>query len=566
VAILWKKALKHCIRQINLDNRRLCGVELSTGSEVLCLISAYFPTRDKTDEIQDFIGQVISLFDLMSTKSIIIAADTNLDPKCSMFADLENACNEIGASIIDTKLLPSETKTYFSEINFSSSWIDHILVTDNLRHSVTSCNVWSSAQGDHVPICIDLNFDITKCVFIKTPTPNSAKQINWRKVSAKNKLEYKQKTEIVSERLIFNLEYMKCPLDTCNCEQHKSVISHTYNELMTSLIEIDRELGEKTKMNKSNCKCVPGWNNQVKSLYMKYRADFQHWISTGRSDIQLHETMCESRRKFKSRLRKVKRNEQQIRNDNLASLKCSGDFRKFWHEVREEDIGHEDISAFVEGVSGQRNIAELWRSHYGELFATQSVKLTDNEVPGAQHVRFCPDDVMTVVKELKLNKAAGPDQIRAEHFKYGDSSLNVLLSSLINLMISHSYIPESLLDVKIVPKVKKTGLDPRVKANYRPIALATTMSKILELVLLIRYESNLATTANQFGFKKKVGTELAIYTVKQIIAHFEKHNTPVYACFLDASKAFDKVDLCILLQKLKARKLPSLILIFLVLV
>ncbi len=119
------------------------------------------------------------------------------------------------------------------------------------------------------------------------------------------------------------------------------------------------------------------------------------------------------------------------------------------------------------------------------------------------------------------------------------------------------------MKVIIVPIVKKRGLDPTQSSNYRPIALASIFSKIVEMTLLTLYSLYLQTTDNQIGYKKGSGTELAIYTVKQVAHHYVRHNTPVYACYLDASKAFDKVNHFLLLKKLCDRGLSGTIVGFL---
>ena len=50
-------------------------------------------------------------------------------------------------------------------------------------------------------------------------------------------------------------------------------------------------------------------------------------------------------------------------------------------------------------------------------------------------------------------------------------------------------------------------IDVTDKNNYRPIAVATSMSKVMELLILSKTECFLNTSDNQFGFKKKHGTD-----------------------------------------------------------
>ena len=64
---------------------------------------------------------------------------------------------------------------------------------------------------------------------------------------------------------------------------------------------------------------------------------------------------------------------------------------------------------------------------------------------------------------------------------------------------------------------------------------------------------------NQFGFKKEHSTDLYIYTVKSVIKYFNLYNSPVYSCFLDASKAYGRVNHWTLFKKLLKRSISFII-------
>ena len=69
----------------------------------------------------------------------------------------------------------------------------------------------------------------------------------------------------------------------------------------------------------------------------------------------------------------------------------------------------------------------------------------------------------------------------------------------------------------------------------------------------------LFTSDNQFGFERKHSTDLCIYTVKSIIRYYSYYNNPVYTCFLNASKAFDRYNHWTMFKKLILRDVPIVI-------
>ena len=101
----------------------------------------------------------------------------------------------------------------------------------------------------------------------------------------------------------------------------------------------------------------------------------------------------------------------------------------------------------------------------------------------------------------------------------------------------------------IVPLIKNKTGDTSDKGNYRPVAIVSAFSKLFECVLLGLIEVYLCTSDNQFGFKSKHSTDLCIYTLKSIIQYYKDYNSPVYSCFLDASKAFDRVNHWVMFKK-----------------
>ena len=85
------------------------------------------------------------------------------------------------------------------------------------------------------------------------------------------------------------------------------------------------------------------------------------------------------------------------------------------------------------------------------------------------------------------------------------------------------------------------------------------MSKVVERILLDRISHFLETWPNQFGFKPSLGTDTCIYVLKEMVDKYTSLNGGMYTymCFLDASKAFDRVKHSVQFNKLTRRGVPG---------
>ena len=142
--------------------------------------------------------------------------------------------------------------------------------------------------------------------------------------------------------------------------------------------------------------------------------------------------------------------------------------------------------------------------------------------------------------------------------KYADSQLLVLLSALVSSFLVHWYIPKVITESVIVSVIKDNNRRVNDKGNYRPICLTNIGSKIVEAVLLNRMDVFLQTTPHQF--KSKHGTELCVFTFKELLRVYTKHGSAMHVACLDASQAFDRVNRQMLIRKLTQRDVPKYLL------
>ena len=166
-------------------------------------------------------------------------------------------------------------------------------------------------------------------------------------------------------------------------------------------------------------------------------------------------------------------------------------------------------------------------------------------------------DTICAIKELPNNKSPGYDGLMSEHFKHASHRLYVLMAIVLQSMMKHGFLPQQFMTTMLVPILKNKNGDIASKSNYRPMALSTVASKILEIILVNHVEEYIVTTENQFAYKKGHSTDMCIFTLKECIRYYTVHNTPMYVCFLDASKAFDCIIHWKLFKIFVDRKCPA---------
>ena len=217
----------------------------------------------------------------------------------------------------------------------------------------------------------------------------------------------------------------------------------------------------------------------------------------------------------------------------------------------------------IDDCSSEADIADYWKNHFSKLFNANSYDATlkTSLMSKFNKVLYCnvmiiPSSLISkAIKKLECGKSAGPDGVYAESIKFAHPRLHVLLFICLSLCFTHA----DMVEPTIVPIIKNKCGNLADSNNYRPIAIATIVSKIFESIILYKCEEFLYTCDNQFEFKPKHSTELCIYTLKEFIDYYKQRSTSVFVTFLDASKAFDQINYWLLFQKLFDKGFPTFI-------
>jgi len=169
------------------------------------------------------------------------------------------------------------------------------------------------------------------------------------------------------------------------------------------------------------------------------------------------------------------------------------------------------------------------------------------------------DDIRQALTRLKAHKNDGNFCLSSDHFVNAGPDLSVHIAFLFTAIVTHGYLPRDFVTSTVIPIPKKRNGNMADSENFRGIALSSVFGKIFDNVILHKYHDKLNTSDLQFGFKQQSSTNMCTMVLKETISYYSSNHSSVYCTFLDASKAFDRVNFCKLFRLLIKRGLPACI-------
>lgn len=307
-------------------------------------------------------------------------------------------------------------------------------------------------------------------------------------------------------------------------------------------------------------KGIKGWNKHVKEVHTQSKIKFKIWMWHGQpSSGPILEDMKLTRKLFKSKLKWCIKYQDKIEMDILATLHSNKSFTSFWKGTKKLNNNTPSVSASVEGRNDCNEIANTFREHFqmSSPLGTGSRRTDAEHCRSGSPFRFSCKEIKSIIKGMKRGKSPGHDGLSIEHLQNAGIHMPRVLTMFFNLCLGHSHLPQELLDTVVIPIVKDRTGDIADMGNYRPISLATVIAKVLDSVLDAHLGRYAQLHDAQFGFRAGLSTESAIFTLKHTVKYYTDRQTPVYACFLDLSKAFDLVSYNALWGKLREAGVPA---------
>ena len=200
----------------------------------------------------------------------------------------------------------------------------------------------------------------------------------------------------------------------------------------------------------------------------------------------------------------------------------------------------------VDGACNPEAISEDFASKYETLF------------------QGTPTDSVEPQSLYRTNKSG----VTADEQSYSSVNANDVLDALKDIKLGKHdgkyRLTSDLLSSTIISIPKDARGDMSRSYNYRGIALCNYICKLFNIILMKQFSDVLCTSDQQFAFKANHSTTLCTGILMETATHFVNNNSCVYSCFLDASKAFDKVHYGKLFNLMLKRGVPCVIVRFII--
>ena len=163
-------------------------------------------------------------------------------------------------------------------------------------------------------------------------------------------------------------------------------------------------------------------------------------------------------------------------------------------------------------------------------------------------ITITKDDIKYAHENVVKNKAVSWDLIPGISLKNSiKPEYYDIIKDILNRYLIPGVIPEEITTSRLFCLNKKAN-EPGDVNNLRPIAISSTIIKMIESAILTRLLDEINTkkliNKKQIGFIKGCGTELNLLRLRQRVYDIKKVKTKFtkYLLFIDLKNAYDKVD------------------------
>ena len=397
--------------------------------------------------------------------------------------------------------------------------IDFVMLNERFRNSVKQAKTYPGADinSDHNPVVVEI------CIKVKKPT-KSLKNVQLRFRLLKEQ-EYKEKYNIEVKNKYEALSILEEDGLEEDVEKSWNTVRECIQTSMKTVLPPAEHKKKKPwmtndilKMMKERKKCKHTDANRYKTLNRQIEANCRSTKEKWLKDHCLEVENLGRQYKLKEMHKKV----QEVTNRNVKK-KTSGSIKdKHGRVIWDHD-----------------EVAKRWAEYITELYDDDREVMPHFEAANGKSI--LKEEVIKSIKSMKDVKAPGPDDIPAEAIKALDEANMDIITKLCNIIYNSGRLPTEMMHSIFITIPKK----PKAQncTDFRTISLMSHITKLLLKIIQQRIIGKIEgeISSYQSGFRQGTGTREGIFNIRTLCERSLEVQNDVYVCFIDYTKAFDRV-------------------------
>lgn len=542
VAIIVKEEIRNCVQNFVPFNDRIMMIQLKSKLNIINLIQVYAPTADKPDEeIEQFYSQIKQI--LRSTKkheANIIMGDFNskvgaistenitgrfgLGERNERGHRLIQFCQEEECIIANTWFQQPKRRLYTwkspadREGQIVRNQIDYILINRRFRNSITSAKTYPSADAatNHNLLCAEFNLKLKR---MKAPT-----------------IRMKPDNRLLRNPIIANdfKNKINCNIKKQLERSKQATVAEKLDILNSAMVSTGNEV---LKPEKDRIKKKDWMTDKILDLIQQRR----RWKNKDEARYR------EIYRQIRFEVKKAKETWMEQKCREMEELQRKHDEFNIHKKLKEITYTQRKRTPHFMRNSKGKIILDLnekkeeWTKYIKDLFfdTRTPLKITKCTNTGPSILKA---EVEKAIHQSKTGKAPGPDQIPSDWLKFLNDENVSELTNIFNHIYETGIVPQIWLESTFIPIPKK----PNTSScnDFRLISLMSHSLKLLLKIILNRIKQKCEETMGnkQFGFRDGLGTREALFSMLTLLQRSWEVQKPIYVCFIDFEKAFDRVQ------------------------
>ena len=421
-----------------------------------------------------------------------------------------------------------------------ASTVDYAITSESLLKNIIHFKVGNlHSASDHCPIKTTL----------KTPQYTPTKDINIGLKPVQSSYQWNNSNRELYKLFMKTKESEDMPTLFIN-----SITGKNTNQMAQDFQNMIANLASKCSMFKTKKKSARKrkivYTDRQSNMKKKELQTIANMIQRNPSDGTLRVLYYSKKKEFRKYVKQMQKYKQEKIISQIENANENESAQEFWKKINS-----------IKNLKENNKVKEIpyttWTDHFQLISKNinttpdrineieKKLEQIENKMNDNLDINYPIEltEVIQTLKQLKNNKATGPDGIPGEMLKYSNKKVKQTLQKLYNNILDTGIYPE-IWNTSIITPIHKKG-SQRDTNNYRGISVGNVIAKVFSMIInkrISKYlESNSIILPNQAGFRQKHRTVDHVLTLHTIIKKYQTRKKKIYCCFVDLKKCFDTV-------------------------